>query len=1178
MKTITLLLALFLWPLAVFAQTSAAPGFTDSDVLFYGEVRQVSGAQTSLLQSGQLKLTFVNQNDPENRVTVETSLSPTGPGQKKNFSYSLKVPLAYLPSPERRDEYLSIGADETIFEIQEITIDGRPATLPDGSVEFYGFSFASRSADHRLDLIVGGEIEDLDGDGLPDWWERLHGLNPSLADADDDLDSDGWSNLKEFRIGSDPSLSNRDPQLATGELFIPESGVAGIYLHVFDSDTAPDDISLELSGSQHAGFQVLVDGEALAPGETEQCTLADLQSGRFCINHLDRSNQQFNLPVSWNDGGEIYASEVVVTVITPSTGDGNDSTLWLDGNDLGENGSPISNWSDRSGNARSVSQPSAQYQPLVRDHSVDFSKSSSAHLFFSDLAIPSGNHTVLASYRTAETSDASQTLLSTNRGYLNFTPTTQAVSYSGASGYQIDGIAVRGYQNASGQNSTSIFRKEGELLQNVFGLSYDGQNIAATSIDPVLPTIGGRRLAIPGSAKPVIENFGGQLQELLVFPSALPEQKLRDVHDYLQSKWGDAVIWDLSTELRGITLSGSTSLTPQIIRGGHGDDILGGGSADDTLSGGPGADSLSGGPGSDRFVFGGVDTGADEITDFDVTQDIVDLSALFWGQTGDARDFLTVRLDADFATEIPTLDSVLIVQLPSEETLEITLKNTVVGSDELIQLIVEGRISMGGLSIPSNLQLSLASGPQGDSFEEPFKVVLTRSGDGVSGALDIPIGFFEDAIGGHFVIDEATTNDSRRAVVHFARGETEKTLTVRPLPDLETTGSNAVEVAVLPSFKYTVVGSSVERVVTDQFNVWLEVIQPNAVSDLSQPASVRIHRDDDLSESFTIGLQLGGTAQEGVHIESMAKSLTIPVGQSYQDILFNARAEGLLEGPKVVVLQLASGEAYQLGNPNEALLYVGATIAETNSAGFDRWLLASTEAAMTSLSDLSNLPSETVNRYLQAYAYGLDSVDGNPSPRITFQIVDGKPEISTHTQLKFADVGWRVESAAKLNEWLDQSAHFTGMTDATGSKFVGETLSPEQINGFYRLSMNLDAGVYSNGNIAAVAGTDNFATSGSATWTADEASGDLTSSGGDSGKISRIIAQLDGEGSLDFEMEITGGDGNGVLAFYIDGVKQSETSGKTVAVEQTLSTPGNHLLMWQFTQGTGNAVIRNMAK
>ena len=1178
MKTITLLLALFLWPIAVSAQTSASPGFTDSDVLFYGEVRQVSGAQTSLLQSGQLKLTFVNQNDPENRVTVETSLRPTGPGQKKNFSYALKVPLAYLPSPNRRDEYLSIGPDETNFQIQEITIDGRPATLPDGSVEFYGFSFSSRSADHRLDLIVGGEIEDLDGDGLPDWWERLHGLNPSLDDADDDLDSDGWSNFKEFRIGSDPSLSNRDPQLATGEIYIPESGVAGIYLHVFDSDTAPNDITLELSGSQHTGFQVLVDGEALVAGVAEQCTLADLQSGRFCISHLDRTNRQFNLPVSWNDGGEVYSSEVAVTVITPSTGDGNDSTLWLDGKDLGESGTPISAWSDRSGNDRNASQPSAQYQPLVGDHSVDFSKSFSAHLFFSDLAIPSGNHTVLASYRTAESSDASQTLLSTNRGFLNFTPTTQAVSYSGASGYQIDGVAVRGYQNASGQNSTSIFRKEGELLQNVFGLSYDGQNIAATSIDPVLPTIGGRRLAIPGSSKPVIEGFGGQLQELLVFPSALPEQKLRDVHDYLQSKWSDAVIWDLSTELRAITLSGSTSLTPQIIRGGHGDDILGGGSANDTLSGGPGADTMSGGPGADRFVFGGVDTGADQITDFDVTQDSVDLSALFWGQTGDARDFLTVRLDADFSTEIPTLDSVLIVQLPNEGTLEITLKHTVVGSDELIQLIVEGRINMGRLTIPSDIQLSLASGAQGNSFEEPFTVVLNRSGDGVAGALDIPIGFFEDALGGHFVIDEASSNDSRRSVVHFARGETEKAITVRPLPDLETTGPSSVEVAVLPNFKYTVVGSPVERTVSDQFNVWLEVIQPNAVSDLGQAASVRIHRDGNLSESFTVGLQLGGTAEEGIHIESVAKSLTIQGGQSYQDILFNARAEGMLEGPKVVVVQLNSGDAYQLRNPSEALLYVGPSVAETNSAGFDRWLQAATDGAMTGLSDLSSLPRETVDRYLQAYAYGRDSIDGNASPRISFQIVDGKPEILTHSLLKFADIGWRVESAAKLDNWQDRSANFTGMIDATGSKFVGEALSPEETNGFYRLIMNLDAGVYRNGTIAAVAGTEKFATSGNATWTADKSGGDLTSSGGETGEISRIVAQLEGEGSLDFEMEISGGDGSGVLAFYIDGVKQSETSGKTEILKQTLSVPGRHLLMWQFTQGTGNAVIRNMSK
>lgn len=43
---------------------------------------------------------------------------------------------------------------------------------------------------------------DLDGDRIPDRWERTHGMNPRLAaDAKADFDKDGLSNLAEFRLG-----------------------------------------------------------------------------------------------------------------------------------------------------------------------------------------------------------------------------------------------------------------------------------------------------------------------------------------------------------------------------------------------------------------------------------------------------------------------------------------------------------------------------------------------------------------------------------------------------------------------------------------------------------------------------------------------------------------------------------------------------------------------------------------------------------------------------------------------------------------------------------------------------------------------------------------------------------------------------------------------------------------
>ena len=139
-------------------------------------------------------------------------------------------------------------------------------------------------------------------------------------------------------------------------------------------------------------------------------------------------------------------------------------------------------------------------------------------------------------------------------------------------------------------------------------------------MEAVVPAIGLRRTVEAGGEMAAQDAFEGELHELMVFPSALPEQRLRDAHDYLASKWNGAIVWDHSREVSPIRLS-NEGPGQHIIRGGHGDDHLGGGALDDILSGGPGDDTLTGGAGSDQFVFGGIDTGRDVIVDFDVEAD-----------------------------------------------------------------------------------------------------------------------------------------------------------------------------------------------------------------------------------------------------------------------------------------------------------------------------------------------------------------------------------------------------------------------------------------------------------------------------------------------------------------------------------------------------------------------------
>ncbi|MGA4644215.1 pectate lyase family protein [Limisphaera sp. 4302-co] len=57
----------------------------------------------------------------------------------------------------------------------------------------------------------GEPYPDADSDGMPDEWERRHGLDPrNPADASTDLDGDGYTNIEAFLYGLDPRGPARD--------------------------------------------------------------------------------------------------------------------------------------------------------------------------------------------------------------------------------------------------------------------------------------------------------------------------------------------------------------------------------------------------------------------------------------------------------------------------------------------------------------------------------------------------------------------------------------------------------------------------------------------------------------------------------------------------------------------------------------------------------------------------------------------------------------------------------------------------------------------------------------------------------------------------------------------------------------------------------------------------------
>ena len=79
----------------------------------------------------------------------------------------------------------------------------------------------------RIDALAAVGVGDADGDGMPDWWEVVSGLNPTnAADASLDSDGDGASNWQEFIANTDPNNSNSFLHMTA--IAMSASGVASV--------------------------------------------------------------------------------------------------------------------------------------------------------------------------------------------------------------------------------------------------------------------------------------------------------------------------------------------------------------------------------------------------------------------------------------------------------------------------------------------------------------------------------------------------------------------------------------------------------------------------------------------------------------------------------------------------------------------------------------------------------------------------------------------------------------------------------------------------------------------------------------------------------------------------------------------------------------------------------------
>ena len=275
-------LALVLLP---FNFSLRAASFSEPETVFYGKIFTTGGGHPYLLTEGQL--TWIIQRADGNNLVLGAQLKSLNTGE---YSYRLNVPheaLALGLQSGGGGVPLS-GVDQTQTHLL-IAVNGQTARIlgPNGST--FDAAQARRTATYRLDLLVRSGSADVDGNGLPDWWELKHGLNNPNGDDD----GDGWNNLAEFRNGTNPKHDDRVPSLATREIRAYADGTTLVLLRAIDSDSQPSNLTYTVTRGPETGALFLRNGSPgaanpdapLAEGAT--FSQSDVNSGRVVFTHAN---------------------------------------------------------------------------------------------------------------------------------------------------------------------------------------------------------------------------------------------------------------------------------------------------------------------------------------------------------------------------------------------------------------------------------------------------------------------------------------------------------------------------------------------------------------------------------------------------------------------------------------------------------------------------------------------------------------------------------------------------------------------------------------------------------------------------------------------------------------------------------------------------------------------------
>lgn len=280
---------------------ASAASISEPATTFYGKVLGTADVQPFLITEGRLMWVIRRADGVD--VTLTATLFAYNDGQ---FSYRLDVPHAALSLGQVAGTgNVPLALTEQTHQHLSVTLDGTPVTLLGPAGSSFTAAQLLRSATYRLDLGVNRQALDTDGDGLPDWWEDLYGLDKQADDADQVFGIGGITAAQAYAQGLDPNADHTIPALLTPETIVYAGGKTALILDVADLDSALTQLVYTVTALPVAGTLVLRGNNAAADQPVaiaSTFTQADVLQGRLIYQHDATPNDPGSIAFTLGDG------------------------------------------------------------------------------------------------------------------------------------------------------------------------------------------------------------------------------------------------------------------------------------------------------------------------------------------------------------------------------------------------------------------------------------------------------------------------------------------------------------------------------------------------------------------------------------------------------------------------------------------------------------------------------------------------------------------------------------------------------------------------------------------------------------------------------------------------------------------------------------------------------------